>query len=189
MLVWNAIPSITPMMSTIRLELSLMPLIVSTTWFTTSPPLCATALAPKASWLAESAFSAFWRTVAPSSSIDAAACCSAEACSSVRALRSSAPWEICDDAVATLSEFARTLPTTLARLPCIFASAASSLAISSSPRTFTGVVRLPSAIASATFSASSTGRVIPRLNRMPTPMPTAPTASISAMLTSEARRA
>ena len=113
MLVWNAMPSITPMMSTTRLELSLMPRIVSTTSSTTSPPLRATVLAPSASWLADNAFSAFSRTVAPSCSIDDAACCSADACSSARTLKSWAPCEICDEAVATLSEFERTLPTTL----------------------------------------------------------------------------
>ncbi len=187
MLVWKAIPSITPMMSTMRLELSLMPFIVSTTSPTTSPPLRATMLAPSASWLADRAFSAFWRTVEPSSSIDAAACCSAQACSSVRALRSSLPWEICEDAVATLSEFERTLPTTLTRLPCIAESAFSSSPISSRPATFTRVVRLPPAMARARPNASSTGRVILRLNQMPIPMPIAPTASISTMLSSEAR--
>ncbi len=130
-----------------------MPFIVSTTSPTTAPPLRATVLAPSASWLADCAFSAFWRTVEPSWSIEAAACCSAEACSSVRALRSLAPCEICDDAVATLSEFERTLPTTLARLPCMAASAFISCAISSRPATRTGDVRSPSAIASATPTA------------------------------------
>jgi Tfp pilus assembly protein PilW len=51
-LVWNAISSITLMMSAIFLLLSLMPFIVSTTSATTSPPLTATSLAPRASWSA-----------------------------------------------------------------------------------------------------------------------------------------
>jgi hypothetical protein len=39
MLVWNAMPSITPMMSAILFDDSLMPFIVSTICATTSPPL------------------------------------------------------------------------------------------------------------------------------------------------------
>jgi len=42
-------PSITLMMSTIFFELSLIELIVVTTWPTTAPPLTATAEAPAAS--------------------------------------------------------------------------------------------------------------------------------------------
>jgi hypothetical protein len=49
MFVWKAIPSITPMMSAIFLEDSLMPLIVETTSPTTSPPFTAMAEAPAAS--------------------------------------------------------------------------------------------------------------------------------------------
>ena len=45
MWVWNAMPSITLMMSEIFFGLSLMPFMVSTTWTTTSPPLIATVLA------------------------------------------------------------------------------------------------------------------------------------------------
>ncbi len=187
MLVWNAMPSITAMMSTMRRELSLMPFIVVTTSPTTSPPLRATVLAPSASWLADNAFSAFWRTVEPSSSIDAAASCRADACSSVRMLRSLLPCEICAAATATLSEFSRTLPTTLTRLRCMAASALSNCAISSRPTTFTGVRRSPPAMALATASASSTGRVIRRLNQMPTTTPAAPTRSIRTMLVTEAR--
>ncbi|CAJ0688210.1 hypothetical protein R77591_03213 [Ralstonia mannitolilytica] len=52
MLVWNAIPSITPMISAIFLLLSLMPDIVSMTRPTTSPPLTAMSDALPASWLA-----------------------------------------------------------------------------------------------------------------------------------------
>ena len=98
-------PSIAPMMSAIFFELSLMPFIVCTTWPTTSPPSTATLLAPSASSLACWAFSAFCRTVALSCSIDAAVCCSALACCSVRALRSLLPWAFCELAVATDSKF------------------------------------------------------------------------------------
>jgi hypothetical protein len=49
MLVWNARPSITGMMSTIFFELSLIEDIVVTTCPTTVPPLTATSEAPAAS--------------------------------------------------------------------------------------------------------------------------------------------
>jgi len=104
-------PSMTLMMSAILLLESLMFFIVSTTWPTTSPPLTATLDAPSASWLACWALSAFCLTVELSCSIEAAVSCSAEACCSVRWLRSRLPWAICDDAVATLSAFWRTPPT------------------------------------------------------------------------------
>jgi hypothetical protein len=126
MLVWKAMPSIVPMMSAMRRELSLMPFIVSTTWPTTAPPWIATVDALCASWLAWRALSAFCRTVDPSCSIDAAVCSSALACSSVRWLRSWLPWAICALAVATLSALLRTLDTTRFRPVCMSAMAASS---------------------------------------------------------------
>ena len=65
MLVWKAMPSITPMMSAMRLLLSLMPFIVPTTRATTSPPWVATCVAPAANWLACLALSELLRTVEP----------------------------------------------------------------------------------------------------------------------------
>src|SRR5436309_13074431 len=70
MLVWNAMPSITPMMSAIWRDASLMPFIVCTTCPTTSPPLTATLDAPRASSLACCAWPAFCCTVEPNCSID-----------------------------------------------------------------------------------------------------------------------
>mmetsp|Transcript_4994 Transcript_4994/g.18170 ORF Transcript_4994/g.18170 Transcript_4994/m.18170 type:complete len:512 (+) Transcript_4994:558-2093(+) len=58
MLVWNAMPSITPMMSAILRELSVMRCMLSVTWPTTSPPRWAAATADTASWLACLAVSA-----------------------------------------------------------------------------------------------------------------------------------
>ena len=112
MLVWNAMESITPMMSEIFCDEALMPCMVSTTCATTSPPCTATVLALVASWLACWALSAFWRTVALSCSMDAAVSSSALAWLSVRADRSVLPWAICTLAVATLSDPLRTLRTT-----------------------------------------------------------------------------
>ena len=49
MLVWNAMPSITLMMSTILLDEALIEAMVSTTWPTTEPPFTATSQADWAS--------------------------------------------------------------------------------------------------------------------------------------------
>ena len=62
MLVWNAISSITAMMSTIFFDEALIESIVSTTRETSSPPRVATAEALTASVLAWRAFSAFCLT-------------------------------------------------------------------------------------------------------------------------------
>ena len=170
MLVWKAMPSITPMMSAILRELSLMPFMVSTTWPTTSPPLTAMLLAPSANALAWRALSALWRTVAPSCSIDAAVCCSVEACSSVRWLRSWLPWAICALAVATLSAFMRTAPTTFTRLSCMRPIWAIRL-LSSPARNCTVTLRSPAATrwASAATSAGSapSWRVMETVTRQP----------------------
>ncbi len=52
MLVWNAMPSMTLMISAIFLDEVSMPDMVVTTWPTTLPPCDATPAAPMASWLA-----------------------------------------------------------------------------------------------------------------------------------------
>ncbi|MNV72799.1 hypothetical protein D3C71_1659130 [compost metagenome] len=49
MLVWNAMPSMVPMMSEIFLLLALISSMVLTTWATTAPPRCATSAAEAAS--------------------------------------------------------------------------------------------------------------------------------------------
>jgi len=58
MLVWNAMPSIVPMMSAILRLLWLISSIVETTCDTTLPPRSATLAAEAASWLAVRALSA-----------------------------------------------------------------------------------------------------------------------------------
>ena len=63
MLVWNAMPSITPMMSAIFRLLTLMSSMVLTTWRTTAPPRSATDDAVAASVLAWRALSALACTV------------------------------------------------------------------------------------------------------------------------------
>ena len=138
------------MISAIFDELSLMPFIVWTTCATTWPPCAATSLAPRASWSACCALSAFCFTLHRSSSIDAAVCSSAEACSSVRDDRSLLPCAICVQAVATLWALPRTPPTTRTRPSRIDASDFINVATSSRPSAATCRVRSPAATDSAT---------------------------------------
>ena len=133
MLVWNAMLSITRMMSAILREDSLMPFLVCTTWLTTSPPLMATTLALSAIWLPWRALSAFCFTVLVSSSIDAAVSPSALDCRSVRLEKSLLPCAISDDAAAILCALSRTLPTIPSRLDCMTESASSKRVFSSLP--------------------------------------------------------
>ena len=137
-----------------------MPFMVSTTWPTTSPPLTATPEALSASWLACLALSAFCLTVDDNSSMEAAVSSSAEACSSVRWLRSWLPWAICAEAVATPSALPRTPPTMAARLSFMPDKACRSCAVSSLPSHFNSTVRSPAAMRSAASTARATGRVI-----------------------------
>ena len=170
MLVWKAMPSITPTMSAMRLELSLRPCIVVTSSPTAWPPRCATSLAAVANWLACRALSALWRTAPVSCSIEAAVCCSALACSSVRWLRSRLPCAISLEAVATLSALRRTSDTAWRSACCISASDAIMLELSPA-RSRTGCVRSPAATrrASAAASAGSapSSRSRPRVTARP----------------------
>ncbi len=74
MLVWNAIPSIMPMISVTLRDDSLIPSIVSVTRDTTVPPRVTVSSAPCARRLACFALSAFCFTVADSCSMLAAVC-------------------------------------------------------------------------------------------------------------------
>ncbi len=94
MLVWKAMPSITPMMSTMRREDSLISAMVDTTSCTTCPPCAATPTAPLASSLAWRALSAVRRTVSARSFMDTAVSSSDAACCSVRWDRSALPTAI-----------------------------------------------------------------------------------------------
>ncbi len=79
MLVWNAMLSITPMMSAIFLDDIAMSLMVCTTLLTASPPCCAMAAAPLDNSRACVALPALILTVLESSSIDDAVCWMLEA--------------------------------------------------------------------------------------------------------------
>ena len=91
MLVWNAMLSITPMISAICLLDFVMVSIVLMTSLTALPPVSAVVHAAAAIWLACRAASELLRTVAFICSIDAAVCCRLLAWFSVRADRSLVP--------------------------------------------------------------------------------------------------
>ena len=81
--------SITPMMLLMRLLLSWIALHgVHHVAHHRATLLCHPGGFPGELWSARRALSAFWRTAAPISSIDATVCCSAAACCSVRADKS-----------------------------------------------------------------------------------------------------
>ncbi len=105
-------PSITPMMSAMRVEAALIEAIVVTTSSTTRPPLSATSPAPSTSWLAWRALSAFCLTVEVSSSIDAAVSSRLAACCSVRTDRSLLPLAISPAAVL-IDSTERWMPCTM----------------------------------------------------------------------------
>jgi hypothetical protein len=115
MLVWKAIESITPMMSEIFFELAWISPMVTTTSFTTWPPLTTPAFEVLARSLAWRAFSAFWRTVALSSSMAEEVSSRLEACSSVRLERSALPAAISCEAMLMASVASLMRPTTSRR--------------------------------------------------------------------------
>jgi len=162
MLVWNAMPSITPMMSAILREEASMSPIVAMTSDTTLPPRAATLAAQAASSLACRADWAECVTVPESCSIDAAVCCRLLAVCSVRVLRSWLPSAISRLAVRMLKAVPRTCPTSVFRACCMSCSACMSEDASSRPDTTIGWVRSPCVMACATACASSIGRTIER---------------------------
>ena len=120
-------PSMSPVISAIFDELSLISVIVATTRPTTSLPRVATSEALAASVLACCAFSAFCFTVEVNSSMLDAVSSSEAACSSVREDKSTLPEAISLEPVAILSADSRTCPMSLTRLDCIAAMEASTL--------------------------------------------------------------
>jgi hypothetical protein len=132
---------------------------------------------------ASRACSAFWRAVLPTCSIDAAVCCSALACSSVRWLRSCVPWAISDEALATPSASRRTAVTVRLRLSRICTSAAIRLVWSPARRAMR-VSSPPAATAWARAAASAgsapSWRIRPRLSAQPRPAAVATPASTTA---------
>jgi hypothetical protein len=162
MLVWKAMPSITPMISAILRDDAEMPVMVVTTWPTAAPPSRATAAALAASSFATRALSAFWPTVEVSSSIELAVSSSVLACSSVRCDRSALPCAICALVSATLRAPCATSATSVRRRDVMSPRARSSCVISSRPPAASDTVRSPSATRRAASTAWSRGRVMER---------------------------
>ena len=158
MLVWKAIASITPLISSILRADCDRPPMARTTSPTTSPPLRATSAAPAASWLASRAWPAFCATVAVSSSMELAVCCSVLACVSVRCDRSWWPARSCAAVAATAPAPPITWRTMRRRLTVMSSSASIRRAISSWPPVRTLTVRSPSATLRAMRTATYMGR-------------------------------
>ncbi|MNU39903.1 hypothetical protein D3C71_286060 [compost metagenome] len=163
MLVWKAMPSMTPMMSAILFDEASICRMVATTCAMTAPPRCATPDAVSASTCAWRALSAFCLTVEVSSSMEEAVSSSELACCSVRADRSRLPAATSDEAEAIVSVPARTVPTVCARLSFMRLSACNSCPISSRDCTVIWLRKSPAATVLATCSAVATGPVIERV--------------------------
>ncbi len=187
MLVWKAMPSITPMMSAIFCDEAWISPMVATTCSTTAPPWLATCEADAASALAWRALSAFCLTVEVSCSMADAVSSSDPACCSVRADRSRLPVAISREATLMVSVPERTRPTMSCRLPFMDLSAASSWPVSSRLLASMREVRSPAATVSAMLTAWFSGRVMLRVSSQasaaPSTISSAP--SISSMLRPE----
>ncbi|MFM9436213.1 hypothetical protein ACFDR9_003296 [Janthinobacterium sp. CG_23.3] len=167
MLVWKAMPSMTPMMSTIFLADSLIEPIVATTCDTTAPPWPATSAADSASKLAWRAFSPLRRTVSVSSTIDAAVSSSEPACASVRPDSSRLPAAIRPQAPSMVSVALRTSRTMSNRLASISLRAPINWPISLSESTAMAPFRRPAATPRAMPTARPSGSVMPRISSTP----------------------
>ncbi|PMQ11810.1 hypothetical protein JaAD80_23150 [Janthinobacterium sp. AD80] len=171
--VWKAMPSMTPMMSTIFVDAVSMAPMVSTTSLTMLPPRSATPDAATAIWLAWRALSAFCFTVLVSSSIDDAVSSSELACCSVRADRSWLPAAISPDAVAIALVPVCTSDTTLRSasfMPCRARIRSPISSLAAGPKC---VRKSPSATVSATFTAACSGTVIERVISQAQTLPSA----------------
>mmetsp|Transcript_16667 Transcript_16667/g.31257 ORF Transcript_16667/g.31257 Transcript_16667/m.31257 type:complete len:244 (+) Transcript_16667:659-1390(+) len=162
MLVWKAMPSITPMMSPIFFELALISSMVSTTLETTAPPLLA-------DWRAVTAMPAARRvrSLAPLSveaicSTEAAVFCRLAAERVVRsarlALLSAIEPEFCATSLAAV-DTSRTTPDSAV---CMSFMACSIWLSSSRPSTWMSCVRSPLAMASAACCALRAGPTMER---------------------------
>src|SRR5581483_5254522 len=117
-LVWKAMSSMTPMMSAIFFDASLIPAMAATAWLTTEPPFSAWSRAARASWLACAALSAFCLTVVVISSMEEAVSSREADCSSVRRERLVLPAEISSAERFTsvaVDLMPRTMPAMLSR--------------------------------------------------------------------------
>ncbi len=167
MLVWKAMPSITPMISAMRRLLWWMSSMVDTTWVTTSPPRCATLRALAASPLACCALPALCCRVLVNCSMAAAVSCRLLEVCSVRTDRSWLPVAISALAMAMLSVLRRTCCTTPESASPMAPSDRSSSPNSSPPPRGTGEARSPAAMRAAAALASASGLWMPRISTTP----------------------
>ncbi len=181
MLVWNAMPSITPMISDTVRDDELISRMVATTSVTTAPPWVATAEALSASWLAWRALSAFWRTIEVISSMLDAVSSSELACSSVRCDRSALPAAICLVAAPIDSEPWRTRRTVSVNAACMRARPSSRRPISSRRSMRTGCVRSPAAMRSNCASVAFSGPTMARSSSHAHPTDTTSASTMAAI--------
>ena len=160
MLVWNAMPLITEVISPILRELSLMALMVWITSPTTAWPRLAWLAASSDRVFACSALCAFCFTVVVRCSTLEAVCCSALACDSVRVDRSELPCAISLEAPLRASVPTRTSLTMRARLSRMSRKPASRRAASSLPCTSMSEARSPRATRAVASTAACSGRVM-----------------------------
>src|SRR6185369_2431091 len=192
MLVWNAIASMTEMMSLMRALESEMSDIVFTRPSTDSPPCSTAARALAATSAACLDFSLLSATVTAMSSMALAVCCRLEEASSVREDRSALPCAISSELVATSRAVRCTSWITRVRCACM-----SPMARSSSPNSSLRAARIwcersPFLMRSAACTASRSGVAMERVMANPamaaTARPRAPRPSITAELLLAARR-
>jgi hypothetical protein len=158
MLVWKAMPSMTPMISLMRRDDSLITCMVRVTSFMASLPRCVTALALLARSAACWADAALLRTVLVICSMDDAVSSRLAACDSVRADRSWLPAAISRVASRMWSTSLRASRTMERRFTLSCARARPMRASSSSPAVSMRSVRSPAAMRLAVASRRSSGR-------------------------------
>ncbi len=187
MLVWNAMPSMTPVISAIRRELPSMPCIVATTRVTTSPPLSAAFEACWTNSLAWRAESAPPRAEDAKRSMSLAVDCRSAAVVSVRSLRSWLPPAISAAACVMREEVEWIWPTRSRSRCCINAIADRTRPSSSPPSAGTARVRSPAEIRSVASTTRSTApRMFETVRHRTKPTPSRPSATAAS--TPRARR-
>ena len=162
MLVWKAMPSMTPMMSAIRPDDSCSSPIVETTWSTTAQPRVAAWVASLAMSLAWCAATAVLRTVLPSDCTCVAAACRFLAASSVRVCRVSLPSAMRCAMSYMRDEAPRAEDSTVRRFDCMVSTARSTRSSSSLPGAWMTWLRSPRAMRSVLRKARKTRCTMPR---------------------------
>ncbi len=145
MLVWNAMPSITPTMSLTRLELAWMSCIEATADWIDCPPCSATWLMRAAICAAASLPCALLRTAELISCTLAEVCSRLDACDSVRSDSARVSSARREPACATIDELLRMSDTISEMRPVIASSDWPTTESSSVPRSWMRVAKSPAA--------------------------------------------